>query len=768
MIKEQEIIEFMLKKAYKPMKLEELQYIFQMEWISEQDELKRLLDQLEEEGKIVRTRTKRYGVPERLNLVRGHLQGNAKGFGFVIPDPEMPHEQDVFIHGNDMNGAMDGDRVLARVHSYRKDGRRPEGEVVRILKRGRSVVVGTYSDSKHFGFVIPDDKRLPSDIFIPKEARGEAKDGQKVVVQLLQYPNERKSAEGQVTEVLGFKDDAGVDILSIIRKYQLPESFPEDVLAEAEQTPEAISEEEIKGRRDLRERRMVTIDGEDAKDLDDAVSIERLENGHIRLGVHIADVSYYVREGSALDREAYNRGTSVYLVDRVIPMLPPRLSNGICSLNPKVDRLAMTCDMEMNQEGHLVHHEIYPSVIRSDERMTYSDMKKILVDEDEELIQRYQHLVADFRLMAHLAKTLRQRRFERGAIDFNFPEAKIKVDKQGKPTEIVKRPSSIAEQMIEEFMLAANETVSEHFHKAKVPFVYRIHEPPDTEKLQSFFEFITLFGYSAKGRTDKVKPRVLQQLLEEIGGKPEETVISTVMLRSMQQAKYSPESLGHFGLAAPFYSHFTSPIRRYPDLIIHRIIREVLIGKGRLLPERNRELEGWLPEATKHASERERLAIDAERETDDLKKAEFMQDKVGETYEGIISSVTSFGVFVELENTIEGLVHVSYMTDDYYQYHEQTYSLIGERTGKRYHIGDPVKVKVTGVNLDEHKVDFELVEEAGSKATSAPRKPSRTEEKKKRQERPKPVRGKAAGTGRKKRKKDQGRRKGRKKRPQRR
>ncbi|QKG85844.1 ribonuclease R [Kroppenstedtia pulmonis] len=767
-MKEQEIIEFMLKKAYKPMKLEELQYIFQMEWISEQDELKRLLDRLEEEGKIVRTRAKRYGVPERLNLVRGHLQGNAKGFGFVIPDPEMPHEQDVFIHGNDMNGAMDGDRVLARIHSYRKDGRRPEGEVVRILKRGRSVVVGTYSDSKHFGFVIPDDKRLPADIFIPKEARGEAKDGQKVVVQLLQYPNERKSAEGKVTEVLGFKDDAGVDILSIIRKYQLPESFPEDVLAEAEQTPDTISEEEIKGRRDLRERRMVTIDGEDAKDLDDAVSIERLENGHIRLGVHIADVSYYVREGSALDREAYNRGTSVYLVDRVIPMLPPRLSNGICSLNPKVDRLAMTCDMEMNQEGQLVHHEIYPSVIRSDERMTYSDMKKILVDEDEELIQRYRHLVADFRLMAHLSKTLRQRRFERGAIDFDFPEAKIKVDEQGKPTEIVKRPSTIAEQMIEEFMLAANETVSEHFHKAKVPFVYRIHEPPDTEKLQSFFEFITLFGYSAKGRADKVKPRVLQQLLEEIGGKPEETVISTVMLRSMQQAKYSPESLGHFGLAAPFYSHFTSPIRRYPDLIIHRIIREVLIGKGKLLPERHRELEGWLPEATKHASERERLAIDAERETDDLKKAEFMQDKVGETYEGIISSVTSFGMFVELENTIEGLVHVSYMTDDYYQYHEQTYSLIGERTGKRYHIGDPVKVKVTGVNLDEHKVDFELVEEAGGKAVSVPRKAGRTEEKKKRQERSKPARGKAAGPGRKKRKKDQGRRKGRKKRPQRR
>ncbi|GGE04023.1 ribonuclease R [Marinithermofilum abyssi] len=710
MLEEKEILEFMLKRAYKPMTAEELQHTFQLDLTEEQDHFRRLLNRLEEEGKIVRTRANRYGVPQRMNLVRGRLQGHPKGFGFVIPDPDMPLESDIYVQVNDMNGAMDGDTVLARVHKGQEEGKRPEGEVVRIVKRGRKQIVGTYAASKHFGFVVPDDKRLPGDIFIPKGDTGGAKEGQKVVVEIVHYPDGRKSAEGRVIEVLGHKDDPGVDILSIIRKYQLPESFPEEVIREAEAIPDTISEEDLKGRRDLRDRRMVTIDGEDAKDLDDAVSVERLPNGNVRLGVHIADVSYYVKEGSALDREAYNRGTSVYLVDRVIPMLPPRLSNGICSLNPQVNRLTMTCDMELNEKGQVVKHEIYPSVICTNERMTYNAVKRILVDKDPELIERYQPLVEDFRLMEEIAGKLRTGRFHRGAIDFNFPEAKIKVDETGKPVDIIKRPRTIAEMIIEEFMLKANETVSEHFTRAKVPFVYRIHEHPDPDKLQSFFEFITLFGYTAKGKADNIKPRVLQRLLKKIAGKPEETVISTVMLRSMQQAKYSPECLGHFGLAAAFYSHFTSPIRRYPDLMIHRIIREVIDNRGKLSPERKAEIADYLPEATKHASERERIAVDAERETDDLKKAEYMQDKVGEVFEGIISSVTSFGVFVELENTIEGMVHVSYMTDDYYQYDEGSYSLIGERTGNSYNIGDQVKVRVIGVNIDEHKVDFELVE----------------------------------------------------------
>lgn len=718
---EPEILKFMRKNAYKPLTAEELHQSFaDLEWNSFID----ILNQMEAEGKIVRTRSHRYGVPERLNLVRGRLQGNAKGFGFVIPDAEFPFEQDVFIHGTDMNGAMDGDFVLARVESYKKEGRRPEGEIVRILKRGRTEAVGTYSASKHFGFVIPDDKRLSSDIFIPKEAIGGAKEGDKVVVELTSYPKGRRSAEGRVKEVIGHKDDPGVDILSIIRKYHLPEAFPTEVIKEAETVPDSITADEIQGRRDLRGRRMVTIDGEDAKDLDDAVSVETLEGGNIRLGVHIADVSYYVKENSALDREAYLRGNSVYLVDRVIPMLPQRLSNGICSLNPQVDRLTMTCDMELDGQGNLIHHEIYPSVIQTDERMTYHDVKRILVDEDPELIQRYQPLVEDFRLMGRLAKILNQRRVNRGAIDFDFPEAKILVDPQGKPVEIVKRPRTVAEQMIEEFMLAANETVSEHFFKRKIPFLYRIHERPNPDKLQSFVEFITRFGHSVRGKIDRIKPRALQQLLHEIKGEPEEPVISKVMLRSMQQAKYSPECLGHFGLAAPYYSHFTSPIRRYPDLMIHRIIREVLENEGKLSDKQRSHFKDVLPATADHTSERERIAIDAERETDDLKKAEFMMDKVGEIFTGTISSVTSFGVFVELENTVEGLVHVSYMTDDYYHFNEYSMSLIGERTGKEYNIGDPAQVRVTGVNLDERKVDFEFTEGEDSDSPRAAQVPS--------------------------------------------
>ncbi len=708
---EQQILQFMEKRAYKPMTAEELKETFQLDNQEEEAEFLRLLEQMEEEGKIVRTRAERYGVPERFNLVLGTLQGNAKGFAFVIPDRE--EEQDVYIHANDLNGAMDGDRVLARIQRGRKGDQRREGVIVRILKRGRLEIVGTYRASKHFGFVIPDDKRLPADIFIPNEGRGDAKDGQKVVVAISQYPGEYRSAEGVIKEVLGYKDDPGVDIVSIIRKHQLPEKFPPDVLAEAEAIPDEVQEEELIGRRDLRQRPMVTIDGEDAKDLDDAVSIETLPNGNIRLGVHIADVSYYVKEGSALDQEAYERGCSVYLVDRVIPMLPPHLSNGICSLHPQVDRLTLTCDMEFDDEGKMVGYDIYPSVIRTDERMTYRDVKKILVDEDPELIQRYERFVDQFRLMAQLANKLRERRMQRGAIDFNLAEAKIIVDENGKPTTIEKRERSISEGLIEEFMLAANETVAKHFTKAEVPFLYRIHEPPNEEKLQAFFSFITHFGYRIRGKADQIQPRALQQLLERVKGKQEETVISTVLLRSMQQAKYAAECVGHFGLATTFYSHFTAPIRRYPDLMIHRIINQV-IREGKLSPQRVEELNALLPEVAKQSSGRERVAIEAERETDALKKAEYMLDKIGETFEGIISGVTSFGFFVELDNTVEGLVHISYMIDDYYHYDENTYSLRGEWTGKVFRIGDKVTVRVRSVDMEEYKVDFELVDTKGN------------------------------------------------------
>jgi ribonuclease R len=493
----------------------------------------------------------------------------------------------------------------------------------------------------------------------------------------------------------------------------LPEAFKEEVIEEAEKAPDSISEEEIigQGRRDLRSKRIVTIDGEDAKDLDDAVNVELLENGNLRLGVHIADVSYYVREGTALDIEAYNRGCSVYLTDRVIPMLPHRLSNGICSLNPRVDRLTMSCEMEFDEDLKLVNHEIFTSVIKTSERMTYTNVRKLLTGEAEpEIVEKYAYLMEDFKRMEELAARLRSRRMKRGAIDFDFEESKIIVDSEGKPTDIVKRERSVAEMMIEEFMLAANETVAEHFSWMKVPFLYRVHEDPDAEKLMNFMEFVTNFGYSVKGKGNSVHPRALQALLEEIKGTPEETVLSKIMLRSMKQARYDAQSLGHFGLAAEFYSHFTSPIRRYPDLIIHRVIREVLESGGTLSDKRHEYLSSRMSDIAQQSSERERVAVDAERETEALKKAQYMLDKVGEEFEGIISSVTGFGMFVELDNTVEGLIRLSDLTDDYYNFHERQFALIGERTSKIYRIGDEIKIRVARVNMDEHTIDFELLD----------------------------------------------------------
>lgn len=706
-VTEQELLEFMREKAYKPMTYQELEQHFGVSDAVEFKELLRLLNRLEQEGKIVRTRTNRYGVPERMNLLRGTLQMHAKGFGFLLVD-DSDHP-DVYIHANDLKGAMNGDRILVRVTSRNTDGTRLEGEVIRILERANKHVVGLWQDMGSFGFVIADDKRIVKDIYVPKEASMGAVDGHKVVVEIVKYPEKRALAEGKVIEILGHKNDPGVDILSIIRKYQLPEQFPEEVMQETANIPDKVLDEDLKGRRDLRDLPVITIDGADAKDLDDAVHVVRLDNGHYKLGVHIADVGYYVKENSALDREAYRRGCSVYLVDRVIPMLPQRLSNGICSLNPNEDRLAMTCEMVFDEQGKLVTHDLFPSVIRSVERMTYEDVRKILVDEDEELIEKYHERVEDLRLMRDLSLILREKRMKRGAIDFDFAEAKVIVDDEGKPLDIIKQERSIAEQIIEEFMLAANETVAERFFWMKIPFLYRIHEDPDGEKLITFLEFVTNFGYVVRGTGNKVHPRALQTLLDEIKGTKEETVISTMLLRSLKQAKYAVDNVGHFGLAAECYTHFTAPIRRYPDLVIHRIIREVLT-EGALSEEREQELWERLDDYARQSSERERIAEDAERDTERLKKAEFMLDKIGEEFEGIISGVTSFGMFVELENTVEGMVHLSTLTDDYYHYHERHMALIGERTARIYRVGDEVKVRVSNVNLDDYTVDFELVE----------------------------------------------------------
>lgn len=707
MITEQDILDFMRESAYKPMTYQELEKHFQVSDAEEFKQLLKTLNGLEQEGYILRTRHDRYGVPERMNLVRGRLQAHPKGFGFLISDD--PDQPDIYIHANDMNTAMNGDTILVRITSKSVSGGKMEGEVVRVVNRANTEIVGTFQQHESYGFVLPDDRRVQRDIFIPAAAFKGAVDGQKVVVKIVQYPEGRAAAEGEIIEILGHKNDPGVDILSIIRKYGLPEAFPDEVMEEALAVPEKITEEEIRGRRDLRDKRIVTIDGEDAKDLDDAVNVERLPNGNYLLGVHIADVSYYVKENSALDREAYSRGCSVYLVDRVIPMLPHRLSNGICSLNPQVDRLTMSCEMEFDQHANVVRHDVFTSVIKTSERMTYNNVRQILSSEEPELLERYDYLIDDFKLMEELAMKLRNKRMKRGAIDFDFQESKVLVDENGKPYDIIKRERSIAEMIIEEFMLAANETVAEHFHWLKVPFLYRVHEEPDAEKLMHFMEFITNFGYVVRGRGNNIHPGSLQTLLEEIKGKKEETVISTVMLRSMKQARYDSHSLGHFGLAAEFYSHFTSPIRRYPDLVIHRIIREVL-EKGSFSEQRHEYLKGRMEYIARQSSERERKAVDAERETDALKKAEFMLDKIGEEFEGIVSSVTSFGMFVELENTVEGLIRLSGLTDDYYHYHEMQHALIGERTSNIYRIGDEVKIRVTAVNMDEHTIDFEMVD----------------------------------------------------------
>lgn len=709
----QKLLAFMKDEAYKPLTVKELEEAFGIEDSSEFKEFVKALVSMEEQGLVIRTRSNRYGVPEKMNLIRGKVSGHARGFAFVIPDEAG--KEDIFIPPSELKSAMHGDLVLVKIDSRPKSGR-AEGSIVRIIQRGVMEVVGTYSDSKHFGFVIADDKKIANDIFIPKEASKGAVDGHKVIVKITKYPEGKMSAEGEVVQILGHKNDPGIDILSVIHKHGLPQEFPEAVMEQANNVPDEIDPNEITNRRDLRDVMMVTIDGEDAKDLDDAVAVTKLDNGNYKLIVSIADVTYYVTEGSPIDEEAMDRGTSVYLVDRVIPMIPHRLSNGICSLNPKVDRLTLSCEMEINDKGEVVHHDIYQSVIKTNERMTYTNVNKILVDKDQEIIERYEPLVPMFQQMEELAEIMRNKRMTRGAIDFDFKEAKVLVDDEGKPTEVVLRERSVAERLIEEFMLVANETVAEHFHWMNLPFIYRIHEDPNEDKLARFFQFITNFGYVVKGTGNDIHPRSLQEIIEEVQGKPEEVVISTVMLRSMKQARYEPESLGHFGLSTEFYTHFTSPIRRYPDLIVHRLIRTYLIENK--IDNTTQEL--WkekLPEIAEHSSNMERRAVEAERETDELKKAEFMEDKIGQEYDGMISSVTNFGIFVELPNTIEGLVHVSYLTDDYYHYDEQHYAMIGERTGKVYRIGDEITVRVINVNKDERSIDFEIV---GMKGTPRP------------------------------------------------
>lgn len=699
------IVEFMRESAYSPMLEEEL--INSLDIDSKQKKtFSKLLVEMEQEGLIIRTRKKRFGVPERMGLIVGRLESHSRGYGFVIS--ELEEVRDVFIPSNFMNGAMHRDKVIARISNMGSDTKKCEGEIIRILERTNYEIVGTYEDSRNFGFVVPDDTKLSMDIFIPKGERNGAKTGSKVVCEISKWPEARRNPEGRITEILGEKGDVGTDILAIMRQYKLDPDFPEEVINEVNEISEDISQEELNRRTDLRDLKMVTIDGADAKDLDDAVSVEKLPNGNFRLGVHIADVAHYVRENTELDKEAVNRATSVYLVDRVIPMLPKKLSNGVCSLNPHINRLTLTCFMEIDENGKVVNHEILESVININERMIYEDVSNMLEKGDSDLLERYKDLVDDFRTMEELFKILNKRRDDRGAIDFDFPESKVVLDKKGKPIEIKKYERRVANRIIEEFMLVCNETISEHFHWLSVPFVYRIHEEPSMERIEEFNKFIHNFGYHLKGLTEEVHPKALQDLLKKIEGKKEEVVINTLMLRSLRKARYSPANLGHFGLAANYYSHFTSPIRRYPDLMIHRIIKEHLQGK--LTKKRSEKLKSTVSYISDQSSARERIADDAERDTVDLKKAEYMQERIGEVFDGIVSGITSFGMFVELENTIEGMVRLSSLVDDYYNYNSDHHTLTGERTKKTYRIGDEVTIQVARVDIMQKEIDFNLID----------------------------------------------------------
>lgn len=704
MVKEK-ILSFMKEEAYKPMMDEELAIIFDISKKERKDFLK-VLDEMESEGSIVKTRKDRYGVPERMNLIVGRIQGHHKGFAFVIPEQEGV--DDVFVSPENLMGAMHNDKVIARIIKKGIPGKRIEGEVIRIISRANTTIVGTFEKNEYFGFVVPDDKRIYQDIFIAKADLNGAEDGHKVVVEVTKWPEKRRNPEGRVIEILGAKGKPGVDILSIIKKYNLPEEFPPEVEAYTEKIPYEIPEAEYEKRRDLRELKIVTIDGEDAKDLDDAVSIEKLPDGKYRLGVHIADVTYYVKDKSPLDKEAFDRATSVYLVDRVIPMLPRKLSNGLCSLNPRVDRLTLSCEMVIDKNGKVVEHQIFESIIKTSERMTYTDVTKILKDKDPEVMERYEYLLEEFRLMEELCMILSKRRMQRGALDFEFEESKIILNEEGKPIDIRPYEREIANRIIEEFMLVCNETVAEHMYWTGMPFVYRIHEDPDEDRLGIFGEFVHNLGYFLRATKD-VHPKTLQDLLNQVKGKREETVVSTLLLRSLKQARYAPECSGHFGLAAKYYCHFTSPIRRYPDLAIHRIIKEFI--NNRIDDKKENKLKKFVEEASKQSSDMERVAQEAERETDDLKKVEYMSDKIGNIYTGIISSVTNFGMFVELDNTIEGLVHISNMVDDYYNFDEKHFSLVGERTKKVYRLGDTLTVKVTKADIETRTIDFSIEED---------------------------------------------------------
>ncbi len=700
MLKEK-ILEMITGPQYVPLNLDEMGNVMELS-NEDRKELKKNVDELILEGKLLSITKGKLVLPERYGVYTGRLDVNKRGFGFLLRDKELG---DIFIPENAMKDAMNGDIVQAKVLRETAATKRAEGEILKVLTRKNTQIIGVYEESKAFGFVSPEDQKINTDIFIGKKFRNHAENGDVVVVEIMKWPEKGKSPEGLITEILGKKGDKGVDILTVVKKYDLPEEFPATVLSYTDKINETIAEEELKRRRNLRNEMVMTIDGEDAKDLDDAVTVKRLDNGNFKLGVHIADVAHYVKENSPIDQEAFKRATSVYLLDLVIPMLPQKLSNNLCSLNPFEPKLAMSCDMVIDTEGNVVDHELYESVIESKLRATYTDITRVLNDEKADDLKKYEDFIPMIKDMKELQQILEKKRENRGAIEFDFPESKITLDKLGKPIDVSLYPREISNKIIEEFMLACNETVSEHMFWTHVPFIYRIHEAPDDEKLKAFTEFSFNLGYPVK-LFKGVQPKALQEVLKKVKGEPQEPVLSKLLLRSMMQARYSPENAGHFGLAASYYSHFTSPIRRYPDLEIHRIIKEYLHGE--LDEERAKKLIPIVADVSKQASEMERVAVDAERELDALKKSEYMKGHVGEVYDGMISSVTNFGLFIELPNTIEGLIHITSLYDDYYVYDDRYMTLTGEHSGKKYSLGDPITVVVSNVNLDSREIFFEI------------------------------------------------------------
>ncbi len=697
------ICELVEDPRYVPMKEKELA-VFLQTAKEDREALREVLEELLAEGKLEFTKRGRYRKPET-QYATGIFIGNPRGFGFVEAEGR---EEDLFIPESFVNGAFPGDTVQAALLPGKR-GKRQEAEIVRVLERSRSQIVGTYQKNNTFGFVLPDDTRITTDIFVPQERSKGAVNGHKVVVEITDYGGAGKNPEGRITEILGHVNDPGVDILSVVKGYDLPLAFPEQALRQAERVSKPVTDADMAGRLDLRDVDMVTIDGEDAKDLDDAVSLS-MEGDVYCLGVHIADVANYVQENSALDREAKKRGTSVYLVDRVIPMLPHALSNGICSLNAGEDRLALSCMMKLDQSGQMLDYRIAETVIHVNRRMSYTDVRKILEEKDEALTAEYRELVPMFERMAQLASILRKKRKQRGSIDFDFPETKIMLSPSGDPVDIRPYERNTATKLIEDFMLLANETVAQHFHWQEMPFLYRTHDNPDPEKIRTLAAFIRNFGYSLKLSGNDIHPKELQKLLGKIDGTPQEALISRLTLRSMKQARYTTENTGHFGLASSFYCHFTSPIRRYPDLQIHRIIKDQL--RGRLEQGRIGHYEGILPEVAKHSSQMERRADEAERETEKLKKVQFMEKHIGEVFEGVISGVTGWGVYVELENTVEGMIRAADLPDDFFYYDEENYEMVGEKTGKRYKLGEKLIVQVKETDRRNRTIDFCIPQEA--------------------------------------------------------